>query len=120
WNVYSPTTVQAALVPGAPPRLLTDSGRSTTGYQEWTVATRPGQALRIVDRHLAAVPQRVQVSVEGQDAGVWFWPAAPGWDETAFLVPAGQITGPRTRIRVTLLPEATFSPLRVFAYWFYQ
>ena len=88
WDVYAPAIVRAAPWPGVPSRLLTDSGRTVTGWQEFWVATQPGRALRIVDRHLAAAPGRVAVQVDGRDAGVWFWPAAAGWDETAFLVPA--------------------------------
>jgi len=120
WNVYAPAILRQAPLPGAPGRLLTDSGRNITGDQEFTIATHPGQPLRIVDRHLAEVPQRVQVAVDGVDVGTWFWPAAPGWDETTFLVPAAAIRGSHTRLRLTLQPDGSFTPLRAFYYWFYQ
>ena len=120
WNVYAPTIVRQAALPAPPGGALSDSGRSVTGYQEFTVQTQAGKDLRIVDRHLTAVAQRLRVSVNGRDAGVWFWPPAPGWAETSFLIPAAAVTGAQTRVRLTLLPDPTFAPLQAFYYWFYQ
>ena len=120
WNVYAPTIVRQAALPTPPGHTLSDSGRSVTGYQEFTVRTQAGKDLRIVDRHLTTVAQRLRVGVNGRDVGVWFWPPAPGWAETSFLVPAAAVTGAQTRVRLTLLPDPTFAPLQAFYYWFYQ
>ena len=83
--------------------------------------TQAGRDLRIVDRHLAAVAQRL-----ARHAWMGATPASgsgrprPAGPRPSFLVPAAAITGAQTRVRLTLLPDPTFAPLQAFYYWFYQ
>jgi hypothetical protein len=117
WNVYPITILHSAAYGGT---AYVDSGRSVPGSQRLTVATAPGRDLKIVMRYLNTTPQRLQVQVDGGDAGLWYIPAATGWGEASFLVPGDHIHQARTALRFDLLPDAAASPLNSFRWWFYQ
>ncbi|HMA34024.1 MAG TPA: hypothetical protein VKY74_06035, partial [Chloroflexia bacterium] len=120
WDVYPTTLLKSATYAAAPATPYVDTGRSVPGWQQMTVATTPGRALKLVLRYLSPGAQRVQVAVDGQDAGLWFYPGTAGWGEAEFVVPAPLITQAHTRLQLTLVPDAAGHPLDGFYLWFYQ
>lgn len=120
WNVYSEGVLKVASYPAAPDVQYVDSGRRIPGWQRMTVATTPGRALKLVLRYVSTVGQRVRVQADGQDAGLWFYPAAEGWGEAALVLPPALIRHDRTVVRLTLIPDGAGNPMKSFYCWFYQ
>ncbi len=100
----------------------TDGGRVLTGGEEFSLRTRPGEDLLLVTRVHGRASVRLWVSVNGQRLAQRVQPAVPGrWLEVVTYVPAAQLTGNTTHIRI----EAEISDPRAEAYqpyyhWAYQ
>ncbi|MEW6579647.1 MAG: hypothetical protein AB1435_10685 [Chloroflexota bacterium] len=100
----------------------TDGGRVLTGGEAFTVHTRPGEDLLLVTRVHGRTSVPLAIFVDGVRVAERVQPAVPGrWVEIVTWVPAAQITGTRTRVRI----EADVYDSRADAYspyyhWAYQ
>ncbi|MCZ7539148.1 MAG: hypothetical protein M5U29_04365 [Anaerolineae bacterium] len=100
----------------------TDGGRVLTGGESFTLRTRPGEDLLLVTRVHGRTSVPLAIFVNGVRVAQRAQPAVPGrWVEIVTWVPAAQITGTRTRVRI----EADVYDSRTDAYspyyhWAYQ
>lgn len=100
----------------------TDGGRVLTGGESFTLRTRPGEDLLLVTRVHGRTSVPLTVFVNGIRVAERVQPAVPGrWVEIVTWMPAAQITGTRTRVRI----EADMDDPRADAYspyyhWAYQ
>ncbi len=106
----------------APALTVTDAARLLTGGQAFTMRTpQTGEWALLVARLHQTHDMTVRVYVNDVDAGLWKLPALPGeWLESAFLIRADLVRGPRTAIRLVVEdapPEARLSAAHV---WLYQ
>ncbi|MBN1680635.1 MAG: hypothetical protein JW966_10110 [Anaerolineae bacterium] len=101
---------------------MVDGGRVITGGETFTLKTRAGEDLLLVTRVHGRTNVPFTVFVNGQQAAQRVQPEVPGrWIEVATLVPAAQITGTETRIRieaqVTNPAQDAYMP---YSHWAYQ
>lgn len=100
----------------------TDGGRVLTGGESFTLRTRPGEDLLLVTRVHGRASVPLAIFVNGDRVAERVQPAVPGrWVEIVTWVPAAQISGTRTRVRI----EAQVDDPRADAYspyyhWAYQ
>jgi hypothetical protein len=100
----------------------TDGGRVLTGGEAFALRTRPGADLLLVTRLHGRASVSLAVFVNGVRVAERVQPAVPGrWVEIVTWVPAAQITGTRTRVRIEAdaddSPAAAYSP---YYHWAYQ
>lgn len=109
-------------LPGEEACRATDGGRVLTGGEEFTIQTRPGEDLLLVTRVHGRTSVPLAVFINGHRVAGRVQPAVPGrWVEIVTWVPAAQITGTHTRVRI----EADVDDPRADAYlpyyhWAYQ
>lgn len=100
---------------------LADGGRSLTGGERFTLPTTPDQSLRLVARLHQMTDMALAVTVDGQAAGEWRLPAAPGeWIEAAFDVPGDLIQTDHIQVELSIIEPAADKKYQPFAYWAYQ
>lgn len=103
---------------------MTESGRRHSGWEEFKVRSVPGQPLTMVMRTRLAPggEQKVLVSANGHEVGVWDMVNEPGsnWQEYQYTIPADLITSDTTTVRV----DSTFDPggpgFSNYRYWFFS
>jgi hypothetical protein len=126
WNKVQrpgfPTEVQQLHYQVDPKVKVLDGGRLVTGGMSFQVQTRPQEPLQIVARLHAREAGAVQVTVNGQEAGRWAYPALPGeWLETLFTVPGKVIVSERTEIRLQVdASNPDFLHYAPYHFWFLQ
>jgi hypothetical protein len=106
----------------SPHQHVMDGGRLITGGEAFEVKSVPGEDMLLIGRFLGQGPVHLQVEVNGQPLGAWGYAPLPGrWQEQAFRVAGSYITGPKTRIEITVDPsQPGFEFHRPFYYWCYQ
>jgi len=101
-------------------RPATDGGRIVRGAERFRATVQPGRDLWLVVRTDAWYANRLRVSVDGEDAGVWIIARS----ESAWVEPRFRIAGERlrrTRPEIRLEREATSDGNAApFRYWLYQ
>ncbi len=100
---------------------MSESGRRHSGWEEFSVKSTPGKPLVLVARSRLNpdAGQTVMVWANGRQVGLWknSNERDTAWQEYEFTIPAEQITGDRTTIRI----DATFDPggpgFTSYRYW---
>jgi len=99
----------------------TDGGRVLTGGEAFTLRTTPGEDLLLVTRVHGRTSAALTIYADGREVARRVQPGVPGrWTEIPTLIPAAQVAGDRTRIRIeveTADPAATYLP---YYHWAYQ
>lgn len=104
-----------------PGRHLIDGGRVVLGAEEFNVATRQGEDLKVVIRTNPLFATRLRVYADGEYVGDWLHPAGRGpWMEPSFIVPGRSVSDGTTRLRLELDTDRTDQDYAPFHYWFYQ
>lgn len=106
----------------APGLIVTDAVRILTGGESFTARTpQTGEWALLVARLHQTHDMAVRVYVNGDDAGLWKLPALPGeWLESAFLIRADLVRGPRTAIRLMVEDAPPEARLSAAHFWLYQ
>jgi len=106
----------------APGLTVTDAARLLTGGESFTARTpQTGEWALLVGRLHQTHDMTVRVYVNDADAGLWKLPALPGeWLESAFLIRADLVRGPRTAIRLVVEDAPPEARLSAAHYWLYQ
>lgn len=102
---------------------MSESGRSHSGWEEFSVRSIPGVSLTLVSRWLVKPDgdQRVLVFADGKEVGLWEAHNERGkmWQEYEYNIPDEFITNDSTSIRL----DATFDPggpgFTSYRYWIY-
>jgi hypothetical protein len=121
-ELYDMKYVDCAPPKDQPDCRVMDGGRLITSGEEMTVQTAAGQDLIWITRVHGRNPSTLTIYVNGKQIATRLIPAIPGqWLEIATLIPAAEITGTQTRVRV----EANITDLNVghympYYHWFYQ
>ncbi len=98
-----------------------DDARVTIGYESFRVDTISGKGLSIVKRYDSGVRGAVHVFIDGQDAGVWQFPAREYlFGESRFDVPASLIVGDSAVLRFEHIADTEReTSLNSFYYWIF-
>lgn len=101
-----------------------DSGRAIVGGEEFTVENlTPGEPLTIATRILVTGSEDVRVLVDGQDAGIWSFPAEDGeWVVDEFTIDGDLVTSPTVRLEIEPVQPLLnpYPEYTSFGYWFVQ
>jgi hypothetical protein len=100
---------------------MSESGRRHSGWEEFSVRSIPGKSLTLVSRARLKPEgeQTVMVWTNGHQVGLWKSrnERDNAWQEYEFTIPAEQVTGERTTIRI----DSTFDPggpgFTSYRYW---
>ena len=105
-----------------PQRELLDGGRLISGSLSFPLQVTPGVPVLLAARLHAPQDGVVSVTVNGVDAGLWRYPAAPGqWLESTFLIPGELIAYPEANIELRFVdPDGQAQPFQVYHLWAYQ
>ncbi|NLF11924.1 MAG: hypothetical protein GX597_09050, partial [Anaerolineaceae bacterium] len=118
-----PTEVKQLTYRTDPAREVLDGGRMLTGGLAFRARVEPGQPLLLVARLHATQAAALRVWADGQEVGLWRYPAIPGeWLETAFRIPAEAVARESVEIRLVVEPtegEIT-APCGVYYLWVWQ
>ncbi len=116
-----PTEVRQYRYRTAEAEEVIDGGRLVTGQVAFPVQAQAGLPLILIARVHPVAAGSVRVFVDGQDAGLWRYPAAPGqWLETAFVVPADLVNQDNPQIELNIedkKPQHAFPPYYI---WIWQ
>jgi hypothetical protein len=102
-------------------RPLTDAGRIVRGTERFRLAARSGRDAELIMRTDAWFPNRLRVTVDGADAGVWeIARAESSWVEPAFRIPGRLLKRDRVEIRIRREEGEGAGNYAPFRYWLYQ
>ena len=101
---------------------LLDGGRLISGQMAFPVSASPNEDLTLVARLHPHEAGAMAVKVNGRDAGLWRYPAAPGhWLETTYSINRDLIDDDLLEIELQYVDEeGTALPIGVYHMWAYQ
>ena len=102
-------------------RPITDAGRIIRGMEEFRMTVQPGRDATLMMRTDAWYPNRLRVTVDGADAGVWsIARAESSWVEPTYRIAGALLKKERATIRLRREGVAGSENYAPFRYWLYQ
>jgi hypothetical protein len=125
WNPYREKLYEGLKSPVA------DGGREVSGVEMFTMKVDPARAAILVVRTDNPAEVRLQVAINGKDAGMWTIPAAPPsssnphehlWHEPEFVIDTSLLQGNSIQVTIRCLWShvGTGDIHRTFHYWLIQ